>query len=94
MQLCSVKLARAEQLIGGLGGEKDRWTATAQSLEAAKTAMTGDMLLCAAVIAYLGCFTPAFRKRIMGSFLEVIGMKHCTYSHLVLSSHTSVGLGV
>lgn len=73
MQLCSVKLARAEQLIGGLGGEKDRWTATAQSLEAASAALTGDMLLCAAMIAYLGCFTPEFRKRIFGSFLDMIG---------------------
>ena len=26
LQLCEKKLERAEQLIGGLGGEKSRWT--------------------------------------------------------------------
>lgn len=30
--LCSLKLHRAEELIGGLGGEKDRWSATAKAL--------------------------------------------------------------
>lgn len=30
VQLCTVKLERAEKLISGLGGEKQRWTAAAQ----------------------------------------------------------------
>ena len=32
VELCTVKLERAEQLIGGLGGERARWTATAERL--------------------------------------------------------------
>ena len=32
IDLCSKKLVRAEKLIGGLGGEKTRWTETAKSL--------------------------------------------------------------
>ncbi len=32
IDLCSKKLDRAEKLIGGLGGEKTRWTETAASL--------------------------------------------------------------
>ena len=32
IELCSKKLDRAEKLIGGLGGEKTRWTETAISL--------------------------------------------------------------
>lgn len=32
IDLCSKKLDRAEKLIGGLGGEKTRWTETAKSL--------------------------------------------------------------
>ena len=32
VELCQLKLERAEQLIGGLGGEKDRWSSTAVSL--------------------------------------------------------------
>lgn len=32
IELCSQKLIRAEKLIGGLGGEKDRWTEAARLL--------------------------------------------------------------
>ena len=32
IDLCSKKLDRAEKLIGGLGGEKSRWTETAKVL--------------------------------------------------------------
>lgn len=32
IELCSQKLIRAEKLIGGLGGEKDRWTEAARQL--------------------------------------------------------------
>ena len=32
IDLCSKKLDRAEKLIGGLGGEKTRWTETAAAL--------------------------------------------------------------
>ena len=61
VQLCSVKLERAEKLIGGLGGEKIRWTETAQQLKDAYTHLVGDMIISAAIIAYLGPFTSAYR---------------------------------
>lgn len=61
VQLCSVKLERAEKLIGGLGGEKIRWTETAQRLKDAYTHLVGDMIISAAIIAYLGPFTSAYR---------------------------------
>lgn len=32
VNLCQLKLQRAEDLIGGLGGEKDRWKSTAKAL--------------------------------------------------------------
>ena len=32
IDLCSKKLDRAEKLIGGLGGEKDRWSIAASEL--------------------------------------------------------------
>ena len=73
MALCSVKLQRAEQLIGGLGGEKSRWTETAARLAAARAALTGDMLLAAAAVAYLGAFTAAFRTRLSDAFATMLG---------------------
>lgn len=33
IDLCSTKLNRAEQLIGGLGGEKMRWSELARQLQ-------------------------------------------------------------
>ena len=64
VQLCSIKLERAEKLIGGLGGEKVRWTQTAQRLKDAYTHLVGDMIISAAIIAYLGPFTSAYRYTI------------------------------
>jgi dynein heavy chain len=65
VDLCSKKLVRAEQLIGGLGGEKERWSDAASSLRATLTNLTGDVLLSSAVIAYLGAFTMSYRNNIL-----------------------------
>lgn len=101
VELCTKKLQRAEELIGGLGGEKTRWAATAKALgekykilvgknvfnssPKAKVTLSlfclflntnrenylftkmyvlifvGDILISAAVVAYLGPFTMQFR---------------------------------
>ncbi len=61
IDLCSKKLERAEKLIGGLGGEKDRWTENARLLGERYFNITGDVLLGAGVVAYLGAFTVTFR---------------------------------
>jgi dynein heavy chain, axonemal len=62
IQQCEKKLVRAEKLIGGLGGEKDRWTENAKSLEESYIKITGDVLLSAGVVAYLGAFTINYRN--------------------------------
>ena len=63
VDLCSKKLDRAQKLIGGLGGEKDRWSAAASDLQRVYDNLTGDVLISSGVIAYLGAFTSLFRKR-------------------------------
>ncbi len=62
IDLCSKKLDRAEKLIGGLGGEKDRWTEAARLLGGKYINITGDVLMSAGVVAYLGAFTVDFRQ--------------------------------
>ncbi|KAM4725109.1 LOW QUALITY PROTEIN: dynein axonemal heavy chain 3-like [Anableps anableps] len=62
IELCSQKLIRAEKLIGGLGGEKDRWTEAARQLETRYTSLTGDILLSSGTVSYLGAFTVDYRK--------------------------------
>ena len=62
VDLCSKKLDRAEKLIGGLGGEKDRWGKAATTLGIQFDNLTGDVLISAGVVAYLGAFTSAYRQ--------------------------------
>ncbi|KAK5619233.1 hypothetical protein CRENBAI_020307 [Crenichthys baileyi] len=62
VDLCARKLERAEKLIGGLGGEKTRWSKAADDLQNTYDNLTGDVLISAGVIAYLGAFTSGFRQ--------------------------------
>ena len=54
VETCSRKLERAEQLIGGLGGERDKWAVIVGNLGAKFVRLTGDVLLASALVAYLG----------------------------------------
>ncbi|XP_049869343.1 dynein axonemal heavy chain 3 [Pectinophora gossypiella] len=65
IDLCSTKLTRAEQLIGGLGGEKTRWTELAADLLELLGNIIGDVLLSAGCIAYLGPYTVNYRREIV-----------------------------
>jgi len=62
VELCTKKLDRAAQLLGGLGGEKDRWNEAAKDLARRYVHLTGDVLVSAGLVAYLGAFTSAFRQ--------------------------------
>lgn len=62
---CEKKLIRAEQLIGGLGGEKQRWSENAANLHKSLGNVIGDVLLGAGCIAYLGYFSTEFRNEIL-----------------------------
>ncbi|XP_045146064.1 dynein axonemal heavy chain 12 [Echinops telfairi] len=62
VELCAKKLERASKLIGGLGGEKSRWSQAADDLQTIYENLTGDILVSAGVIAYLGAFTSGFRQ--------------------------------
>ncbi|XP_006878990.1 PREDICTED: dynein heavy chain 7, axonemal [Elephantulus edwardii] len=62
VDVCSKKLERAEQLIGGLGGERTRWSQTALELGELYVNLTGDILISSGVVAYLGAFTSNYRQ--------------------------------
>ena len=61
---CEAKLGRAHQLLGGLGGEKVRWQATVEKLNADYVKLQGDVIVAAGSIAYLGPFTSTYREKI------------------------------
>ncbi|XP_012866608.1 PREDICTED: dynein heavy chain 3, axonemal [Dipodomys ordii] len=69
IEICSQKLIRAEKLISGLGGEKDRWTEAARQLGNRYTNLTGDVLLSSGTVAYLGAFTVDYRVQCQEEWL-------------------------
>nr|XP_036848129.1 dynein heavy chain 3, axonemal [Manis javanica] len=69
IELCSQKLIRAEKLISGLGGEKDRWTEAARQLGIQYTNLTGDVLVSSGTVAYLGAFTVDYRSQCQKQWL-------------------------
>ncbi|GAX74205.1 hypothetical protein CEUSTIGMA_g1654.t1 [Chlamydomonas eustigma] len=88
VELCTQKLERAEKLIQGLGGEKTRWTEAAAALGGKYQNLTGDMLISAGVISYLGAFTMAYRDQVVGRWvagLETFGIPRSGKFSLVAS---------
>ena len=72
VDLCAKKLERAEKLIGGLGGEKQRWTEAASNFQHIYDNLLGDVLVSAAFVAYLGPFTLAFREQCIAEWLKAV----------------------
>ncbi|XP_044576956.1 dynein axonemal heavy chain 7 [Cotesia glomerata] len=66
---CEQKLKRAEELIGGLGGESTRWSQCAKELGEKYDSLTGDIIIAAGVIAYLGVFTMYYRNKQIKSWV-------------------------
>merc|ERR1711871_1526875 len=64
VESCKVQLVRANKLLDGLGGEKGRWIDARNRLGLEFTNLTGDVLMCSGMIAYLGPFTSVFRHAI------------------------------
>ena len=60
---CTRKLERAEQLISGFGGEREKWLALLQNLDTTDRELTGNVLLAAGMVAYLGAFPEEERLR-------------------------------
>eukprot|EP00794_Sanderia_malayensis_P007414 gene7414-8234_t len=85
VNLCAKKLERAEKLIGGLGGEKERWSQAAESLQKLFDNLTGDVLISSGVIAYLGAFTSGFRRQCCEGWTKM-----CTDVNIPCSSEFSL----
>ncbi|XP_053705138.1 dynein axonemal heavy chain 12-like isoform X1 [Synchiropus splendidus] len=76
VEMCARKLERAEKLIGGLGGEKTRWSNAADDLQNTYDNLTGDVLISAGVISYLGAFTVGFRQDITKTWTQLCQSKN------------------
>ncbi|XP_049877168.1 dynein axonemal heavy chain 12 [Pectinophora gossypiella] len=72
VQLCIDKLYRAEKLIGGLGGEKVRWTAAAENLQTLFDNLAGDILVSCGIIAYLAPYTHPVRVNVIDDWRDLV----------------------
>ena len=77
---CNAKLERAEKLMSGLGGEKQRWGEISASLGPKYDRLVGDVLLSSAVIAYLGPFTIPFRREAIAGWQRLCDEKQVPMS--------------
>ncbi|GAB6023461.1 Dynein heavy chain 7, axonemal [Chamberlinius hualienensis] len=68
---CTLKLERAQQLLNRLGGERTRWSEMATHLGEKYVFLTGNMLLSAGIIAYLGPFTASYRRNTIKKWMEL-----------------------
>ncbi|KAK5669543.1 hypothetical protein QVD99_003934 [Batrachochytrium dendrobatidis] len=69
---CEDQLDRAQKLLGGLGGEKHRWTEITKQLDGTLYNLSGDVLISAGVAAYLGAFTKLYRQECVASWVETL----------------------
>ncbi|XP_077287714.1 dynein heavy chain at 62B [Arctopsyche grandis] len=80
VELCINKLHRAEKLIGGLGGEKNRWTKSAEILQTLYDHLAGDLILSCGIIAYLSPFTMIERYSIITEWKEYVSVLDIPFS--------------
>eukprot|EP00966_Prymnesium_polylepis_P020589 473616-Prymnesium_polylepis.1 len=72
---CTKKLDRAQKLIGGLGGEKDRWNDASAELGDIYNNVVGDVLIGSGVVSYMGPFTSTFRERVIEEWIKLCADK-------------------
>uniref|UniRef100_A0A4W3IJM0 Dynein axonemal heavy chain 1 n=1 Tax=Callorhinchus milii TaxID=7868 RepID=A0A4W3IJM0_CALMI len=84
---CEHRLVRADKLINGLSDEKVRWQDTVRNLEYMVNNVSGDVLLAAGCVAYLGTFTVSnYRTTMTDDWLQnfiVFGVPHTKEPNLI-----------
>ena len=73
---CNKKLVRAEKMIGGLAGEKERWTRIVGELTTQQEYVVGDSLIASGSISYCGGFTALYRELLEKEWREAIKLNN------------------
>jgi len=75
-----LQLGRAEKLVNGLHDESIRWGVAIEDLEKQLKNLTGNMLLSAGYISYVGTFTQSFRNNLLKSWMVQLNEKGIDFS--------------
>lgn len=62
---CAKRLDSANRLVNALGSEQERWSNSIVQLGSDLECVTGDVLMSAAFVSYVGPFNKDFRSRII-----------------------------
>ncbi|XP_046962283.1 dynein axonemal heavy chain 2 [Vanessa cardui] len=71
-RMLQLKLERAEALITGLSGERERWELTVERLDREFDNLPGDCLIATGFVAYLGPFVSEYREDLMGDWFKEV----------------------
>eukprot|EP00049_Salpingoeca_infusionum_P010530 m.182232 g.182232 ORF g.182232 m.182232 type:complete len:2544 (-) comp14667_c0_seq7:2478-10109(-) len=77
---CRRKMASASALIGGLGGEKVRWTEQAREFESQIQRLVGDVLMMCAFMSYSGPFNAEFRSQLLKEWKQELQSRDIPYT--------------
>eukprot|EP00397_Hematodinium_sp_SG-2012_P000066 GEMP01000066.1.p1 GENE.GEMP01000066.1~~GEMP01000066.1.p1 ORF type:complete len:3524 (+),score=879.37 GEMP01000066.1:529-10572(+) len=77
---CKVKLARANKLIGGLGGEKVRWQEQVASLTFKFDLLPGDCVVAAGTVSYAGPYVAEYRRRLQHTWIDSLAIHKVPHS--------------
>jgi len=67
---CEARLITAQKLIAGLGGQKTLWLSISEKMAVVYVNLTGDVLISAGMIAYLGAFNSVFRDELAAEWVR------------------------
>jgi dynein heavy chain len=71
LELARMQLERAEKLLNGLSSEQQRWKESYDQNQENLNSLTGNILICAAFIAYLPSFTYHYRSQMLDKWVHM-----------------------
>ncbi|XP_053785531.1 dynein axonemal heavy chain 1 isoform X3 [Desmodus rotundus] len=77
---CEQRLGRADKLISGLSDERVRWQETVENLEHMLENISGDVLVAAGFVAYLGPFTGQYRTVLYDHWVKQLVIHHVPHT--------------
>ena len=79
-ELTELQLHRAGKLVNGLKEESIRWASAVEDLNKQLRNLTGNMLLSAGYISYVGCFTQSFREVLVKKWMQKMTANNIPYT--------------
>ncbi|XP_052061669.1 dynein axonemal heavy chain 8-like [Mytilus californianus] len=77
---CRRRMSAASALIGGLGGEKIRWTEQSKQFKSQIERLVGDILLCTGFLSYSGPFNQEFRDKLITNWQKEMFARKIPFS--------------